>query len=183
MGCLPRHQQLAVSATDWPQRAAEIEELRRELTAAHRQYGEVSRGQPHRADPIAARLREVLDASYEPVLAAMHDLKAGSASSVVVLLDFLLADPWCFRSGCVKADAMHALANRSQLLTAVRRRAAHEVIRHRLRHREPRLLRHTARLAMAVWDDSLEDRVRGLAAAGGEPGTDALYVLESRAVE
>jgi len=171
-----------VSATDWRQRAAEIEDLRRELAAAHRLHGEVPRSQPNRADPIAARLRQVLEANYEPVLAAIRDLKAGSAGSVMVLLDFLLADPWCFRSGYVKADAMHALANRAQLLTAVQRRAAQEVVLHRLRHREPRLLRHAARLAMAVWDDSLEERVRGLAAAGGEPGMDALCVLESRAV-
>ncbi len=70
---------------------------------------------------------------------------------------FLEADPWCFRSGYMKAELMHRLANGPDL--DAHRRRLHDVVGRRLTDPQPRLLRHAARLAAAVWDDDLRQRV------------------------
>lgn len=48
---------------------------------------------------------------FAPYERAVEDLKAQDLSAIPTALAFLEADPECFRSGYMKADLMHALAN------------------------------------------------------------------------
>jgi hypothetical protein len=90
----------------------------------------------------------------------------GDVAAVGPALAFLEADPRCFRSGYMKADLMHALANGPNLQPV--RARVQAVVLHRVRHHEPRLLRHAARLACEVWDDELESAIRELQRDGDE---------------
>jgi hypothetical protein len=118
-------------------------------------------------EEAAARFNESVQRFYAPLKTAMPSLRRGEPPAVAAALDFLEADPWCFRSGYMKADIMHALAN-APLLGAQARERAQRVVLHRLLQPEPRLARHTARLAVAVWDDALDREVRSLGERGSE---------------
>ncbi len=119
-------------------------------------------------EEAATRSKELVQRFYAPLETAMPSLRRGEPPAVAAALDFLEADPWCFRSGYMKADIMHALANAPSLGAQARKRAQ-RVVLHRLLQPEPRLARHTARLAVAVWDDDLDREVRSLAERGSEP--------------
>ncbi|MCK9904364.1 hypothetical protein MXD63_30495 [Frankia sp. Cpl3] len=137
-------------------RAAELERLhadvhrlwaRRSLSAD--QWDAWARG----ADRFDLAVRDF----YSPFDHAAKALRSGETQEVETAVQFLEADPWCFRSGYMKAELMHRLANGPDLDTHHHR--LHDVVGRRLTDPQPRLLRHTARLAAAVWDDDLHQRV------------------------
>lgn len=119
-------------------------------------------------EQAAVRCHELVERFYAPLKTAMPSLRRGEARAVAAALDFLETDPWCFRSGYMKAEVMHALANAPSLAGQPRERAQ-RVVLHRLLRPEPRLARHTARLAAAVWDDELDSEVRSLGERGSGP--------------
>lgn len=94
---------------------------------------------------------------YGPFDRAAKALRNGETDEVETAVQFLEADPWCFRSGYMKAELMHRLANGPDLDAHHHR--LHDVVGRRLTEPQPRLLRHAARLAAAVWDDELRRRV------------------------
>ncbi|HEU0132799.1 MAG TPA: NUDIX domain-containing protein [Mycobacteriales bacterium] len=134
-------------------RAAEVRRLHALLAATPRH--------PVHAPELQAAVR----AFETPVRETVAALRRGDPGAVEEALAFLEADPRCFRSGYLKADVMHALAQRD--LRDVRDRVR-AVVAHRLRHREPRLLRHAARLAAAVWDEPLRRLVEEVRDTGDE---------------
>jgi hypothetical protein len=90
-------------------------------------------------------------------------------------LGFLAADPWCFRSGYLKADLMDAFANTPVPSDLVDR--LQDIVLRRVTHPEPRLLRYAAHLSSNVWSDKLRERLEGLAV-----GADAALAERARAV-
>jgi hypothetical protein len=124
----------------------------------------------------AVRFNELVQQFYAPLKTAMPSLRRGEPPAVDAALDFLEADPWCFRSGYMKADLMHALANAPSLGAPAHARAQ-RVVLHRLLKPEPRLARHTARLAAAVWDDEFDREVRSLGERGSESQRSAVARL------
>ena len=94
---------------------------------------------------------------YERLEDVKRRIKFGDDAAVEDALTYLTADPWCFRSGYVKADLMHLLANHAA--DRVARSRLRDVVLRRVATPQPRLLRPTARLAAVVWD---EDLARGL---------------------
>ncbi|SQD99750.1 hypothetical protein FMEAI12_5590018 [Parafrankia sp. Ea1.12] len=74
---------------------------------------------------------------------AAKALRSGEPEEVETAVQFLEADPWCFRSGYMKAELMHRLANGPDLDAHHHR--LHDVVGRRLTEPQPRLLRHTAR--------------------------------------
>lgn len=104
---------------------------------------------------------------YEPFEECGRSLRQGDDRAIPVALEFLEADPWCYRSGYMKADLMHALARRP--IPAEYRERVQRVVLHRVANPEPRLWRHTIRLAAAVWDDMIDRRLGILATEGIPP--------------
>jgi hypothetical protein len=68
-------------------------------------------GSLNRAHSMAAAwFHEMRAAMYSPAFGrAIDSLKAGDRSGLEPVLRFLEADPWCFRSGYVKADVIPSL--------------------------------------------------------------------------
>ena len=92
-----------------------------------------------------------LRAFYEPLDKVKQRLKDGDVSAAEDALTFLTADPWCFRSGYMKRDHID-------------HRRLQEIVLQRVANPQPGLLRVTARLAAAVWDESLDSRLCDVAA-------------------
>lgn len=97
-------------------------------------------------------------------------VRAGRLDVIDTATEFLVEDPWCFGSGYVKADLMHALANADlpvQITAALRR-----VVSRHVQDPQPRLLRYASQLAANLWDDELEGEILRLEAVGrqGETG-------------
>jgi hypothetical protein len=114
---------------------------------------------------------------YAPFEELKGRLRGGEIGAVEPALEFLEADPWCFRSGYVKADLMHALAN-GPSLESVRDRVQ-AIVLNRVEHHEPRLLRYAARLAATVWDDGLEAAVEAISRDGdARESADAQELLD-----
>lgn len=144
-------------------------ELRRAHQDVHRLWLTRETGeQAWRAwEDSAARFKELVQQFYAPLETALSSVRRGKPPAVDAALDFLESDPWCFRSGYMKADLMHALAN-APWLGAQARQRAQRVVLHRLLEPEPRLARHAARLAAAVGDDEFDREVRSLGERGSE---------------
>ncbi len=100
---------------------------------------------------------------YTPFDAAASALRAGDPAGLETAVRFLEADPWCFRSGYLKSLLMYRMANHGDIES--HRGRLQDVVVHRLRHPQPRLLHPTVRLAATVWDEGLQDRVVSLADA------------------
>ena len=101
-----------------------------------------------------------VDRFYAPLDELLTRVRAGDADAIEPALRFLEVDPRCFRSGYFKADLLHALAHAPDLAAA--RQRVQQVVAPRLLQCEPRLWRHTVRLAAAVWDDAFEARVAAM---------------------
>ena len=105
-------------------------------------------------------------------------LQAGSVEGVEPAITFLEADPWCFRSGYVKADILRSLVRCP--LTTDQAARLRQVVLYVVDRRDRREFRRYCRLAQIV--DS-EDLRRGLVARlrSGDRGVvrRALSVLES----
>lgn len=111
------------------------------------------------------RLKADMEALEAPLRDLSRRLRAGDPAAIRPCLDFLLADPYCFRSGYLKAELMHRLAN-GPALVGRDREDAQAVVLMRVTEPQVRLLRHAARLAVAVWDDGLLRRLQALAVSG-----------------
>jgi hypothetical protein len=148
--------------TDWTTRAQRVNEKDRDLRLRFelRDRDDQSRRDWERD---AEDFKAELDSLYAPITAALSRVRGGERTAIDQVLDFLEADPWCFRSGYMKSKLMHAIANGPELQGESRRRAQRVVIR-RLLAPQPGLQRHARRLAAAVWDDTLRNKVLDLAA-------------------
>ncbi len=144
-------------------RAAEVEALR---MALHRAY--IARDGSAAADDAwrdaAAAFRSAFDALYAPYDEVLAGIRAGRLDAIEEATNFLVADPWCFRSGYLKGDLMHGLANArlpSHVIHPLR-----AVVLHRIVAPQPRLLRFAAQLAANLWDEDFEAQVMRLELEG-----------------
>lgn len=106
-----------------------------------------------------------------PLRAILAGVREGHSDAVAEAVIVLEADPTCYRSGYIKADLMHAVANAPSLDGPTLLRLQ-DVVVQRLARPQGRLLRHAIRLATAVWDEEFDARLRALAAAGHEPAAE-----------
>ena len=141
------------------ERAAELESLQ---MALHRAYD--ARGGSPAANKkwhdAAVAFQSAVEEFYAPYKQVLAGVRAGRSDSIDEATRFLVADPWCFRSGYLKADLMHALANAAlpdHVIPLLR-----EVILHRISDRQRRLLRYAAQLAANVWDQAFETQIMRL---------------------
>lgn len=144
-------------------RATELQALRATLQDAYESRDDSALSYDRWREAAGAFHLAVRDfyAPYEEVLVGV---RAGREEAIEEATKFLVADPWCFRSGYVKAELMHALANASlpsQVLHPLR-----QVVLHRITHRHPRLLRYAAQLAANLWDEQFEADIVRLATHG-----------------
>lgn len=111
---------------------------------------------------------------------AMSLLAKKDPGTIELVVQFLEADPWFFRSGYLKADMIKPLRQAS--LNGDQRNRLQQVIIARIQGQEtPREFRWYCRLAPFVSDQSFEQQVAGFAEAAGSvqsrhalwvPGTD-----------
>ena len=101
--------------------------------------------------------RSAVEALYAPYDEVLAGVRAGRWSAIEEATKFLEADPWCFRSGYLKAELMHGLANTplpSHVIQPLRK-----VVLRRVVDPQPRLLRFAAQLAANLWDQDFEAQV------------------------
>jgi len=137
-------------------RAAEVESLDEALDRAYAARDGSAAANTAWAEAAAA-FRSALDAFYAPYDEVLGGVRAGQSGAIEQATKYLVADPWCFRSGYLKAELMHALANTSLpkgVITPLR-----EVVLHRIAHPQPRLLRYAAQLAANLWDQDFEAQI------------------------
>ena len=127
-----------------------------------------------------AWFHELLRVFYGPIRNALVKARTGDNSSVETLVRFLEADPYCFRSGYSKADAINALTRldlgeaerlrlRKVLLSAVDKPARRE-------------FRRYIRLARFLDDPALRAALTSRTQSKSEPGArNASWVLEGMA--
>lgn len=101
---------------------------------------------------------------FDPFEDVPSRLRNGDETAIEPALRFLEADPWCFRSGYLKASLMRALAG-GVPLTGYQRRV-HRVLLARLRSPQPGLRKPAMTLAASVWDSSLDDLLTELSRKG-----------------
>lgn len=144
-------------------RAEHLAQLHREL---HRAY-QARDGSATGDEAWASAARSFSDACrlfYEPYVEVLAGVRRGRFDAIDEAVRFLVADPWCFRSGYLKAELMHALANTAlpgDVVDPLR-----EVVVQRIKHRQPRLLRYAAQLAANVWSESFERELERLQGQG-----------------
>lgn len=145
------------------ERAADVNRLHSDL---HRTYA-ARDGSQKTIDAWMAAIgafENAKDAFYRPFNGLSRRIREGDASALEESVMLLEADPWCFRSGYLKAEVMKALANVP--LPEDARARLRRVVVHRLNHREPRLLRPASQVAAAVWDESLAETVDAILRTG-----------------
>lgn len=106
-------------------------------------------------------------------------VRKGRADAIDEATRFLVADPWCFRSGYLKAELMHALANTTLPGHVVE--PLRKVVLDRVVDRQPRLLRYAAQLASNVWSEDFEGQLKRLALEGSPETRVAAEQLIDRA--
>ena len=144
-------------------RAAEVESLHVALNRAYdtRDGSAAGNKKWHEA---AMAFRSAVEAFYAPYEEVLAGVRAGRPDAIEEATRFLVADPWCFRSGYLKAELMHALANTP--LPSHVHEPLRDVVLHRIVHRQPRLLRYATQLAASLWDQELEAEVARLEVQG-----------------
>ncbi len=145
------------------ERAAELESLQ---MALHRAYDarDGSAAATKKWHDAAVAFRSAVETFYAPYEEVLAGVRAGSSDGIEEATRFLVADPWCFRSGYLKAELMHALANADlpdHVVPPLR-----EVVLHRITNRQPRLLRYAAQLAANLWDPDFEGKIAHLEREG-----------------
>ncbi len=137
-------------------RAQRLARLHADLDAAfeNRDESAVHREAWSRA---AKRFKEACAEFYDPYPDVVRGIRDGDPHAMAEGLLFLAADPWCHRSGYLKADLMDAFANTQVPPDLVE--TLQDVVVRRVTDPEPRLLRHAARLASNVWNDELGGRL------------------------
>jgi hypothetical protein len=139
--------------------AKRLEQLRADLHHLSRSRATSAAAVEERRN-AAQLFEEELRSFYGPFRQARSGVRENDPKAVVLALLFLEADPWCFHSGYEKASLMHALANGPDL--SQHRRVVQDLVLTRMVRPQAGLFRHTARLAAAVWDDDLRQRVEVL---------------------
>jgi hypothetical protein len=104
---------------------------------------------------------------YAPVAKAFESARTGDPSSIETLVRFLEADPYCFRSGYMKADIIHRLT-RIDLDESTRRRLR-DVLFAAIENPTRREFRRHIRLARYLEDKEMRSRLDALANSGREP--------------
>jgi hypothetical protein len=145
------------------ERAAELESLQMALDRAFdaRDGSAAANKKWHDA---AVAFQSAVREFYAPYEQVLVGVRSGNSDAIEEAARFLVADPWCFRSGYMKAELMHALANVTlpdHLIPPLR-----EVVLHRIIDRQPRLLRYAAQLAANVWDPEFEGQIAHLEREG-----------------
>jgi len=141
------------------ERAAELESLQMALDRAH-EARDGSAAATRKWHDAAAAFRSAVEAFYAPYEQVLAGIRAGRWDCIEEATRFLVADPWCFRSGYLKADLMHALANAAlpdHVVLPLR-----EVVLRRIVDPQPRLVRYAAQLAANVWDEGFESQIMRL---------------------
>jgi hypothetical protein len=111
------------SRAEITRRAAALEQADR---AVHEAF---SPARDERWREAAARFHVAVAGLYsEDFLAEVRRLQAGDAGAVETALNFLEADPWCFRSGYVKENLMRFLV-RARLTPSERQRVEQVLLR------------------------------------------------------
>jgi hypothetical protein len=161
-------------------RAAELESLR---VALHRAYDgrDGSAAAANEWRDAAGAFRSAVAEFYAPFDDVLAGVRAGRTDAIEDAARFLAADPWCFRSGYLKADLMHALANAP--LPGHVREPLREVVLRRIVDRQPRLLRYAAQLAANVWDEELEAQIARLEGEGSPDQQRAAAYVRVRACQ
>jgi hypothetical protein len=147
------------------ERAAELESLKAALHRAHdRRDGSKS------ADAVwrdaAAAFHLAVAALYEPYGEVLAGVRDGRLDAIEAATELLVEDPWCVRSGYLKAELMHALAN-AQLPVQVAA-SLRKVVLRRITDPQPRLLRYASQLAANLLDDELEADILRFQSVGSE---------------
>ena len=185
MRCLRDARQRRLPPTGLPygngiqRRAAELERFRADV---HRLFDARDGTEPaQRAWSAAAEaFKEARRCFYRPYEGLGSRIRRGDRAAIDDAVGFLEADPWCFRSGYVKAELMGALANCR--LPGDARDRLRRVVLHRVMNPEPRLGRPVGQLAHNVWDESLASQVRAIAEHGAVGQRDVALAMV-RAVE
>ena len=159
-------------------RAAEVQSLH---AALHRAYDarDGSAGADKKWHEAAVAFQSAVEEFYAPYEEVLAGVRAGRRDAIEEATRFLVADPWCFRSGYLKAELMHALAN-TPLPDHVHE-PLREVVLHRIVDRQPRLLRYASQLAASLWDQELEAEVARLEFEGSPEQRRAATQLRSGA--
>jgi hypothetical protein len=144
-------------------RAEHLADLDRELRRAY-QARDGSAARDEIWAKAARAFNEGCRSFYEPYEGVVAGVRKGRADAIDEAVRFLVADPWCFRSGYLKADLMHALANTALPAHAVN--PLRDVVVRRITQPQPRLLRYAAQLAANLWSDSFERELQRLRAEG-----------------
>jgi hypothetical protein len=113
---------------------------------------------------------------YGPVGTALRDLRRGDTSRIEVLIRFLEADPFCHRSGYVKADVINSLTRLE--LDRSQRDRLRAVLFEAVKKPALREFRKYIRLARYLDDTALRSDLATLAQSSSEPGArNASWVL------
>lgn len=137
------------------ERAGKLEEASRAVHAFPLRFTHPDQYVAHSA--AAGWFHEMFRAMYPPAFwRSLDAVKSRDRAGLEPLMRFLEADPWCFRSGYVKADLIHAIirldlteADKARLRRVVLRVVDDPVLR--------RELRSYAKLAVAVADPGLAE--------------------------
>lgn len=166
----------------WPsgvrERAAAIEALH---SAVHHAY-KARDGATHANkawSEAAASFRSAVEAFYAPYEEVLAGVRAGRTEEIEQATRFLVADPWCFRSGYLKEEMMHALANTPLPHHVIQ--PLRQVVLHRIADPQPRLLRYAAQLAANLWDEDFETQIGRLQYAGSSRERLAAALVDARA--
>ena len=145
------------------QRAAEVQSSH---LALHRAYDarDGSAAANNAWARAATAFQSAVTALYAPYDELLAGVRAGRLNEIEEATRFLVADPWCFRSGYLKAELMHGLAN--TLLPSHVVEPLRGVVLRRIVNPQPRLLRYAAQLAANLWDEAFEAEVRRIELTG-----------------
>jgi hypothetical protein len=148
-------------------RAEELNDASAKVQATFSERGASPRANQAWHD-ATVELRVALEAMYpEPFWRDVKALATGDAKAIEPALVFLETDPWCFRSGYVKADLMRYLSRID--LTERQGQRIEQILLHLVDVGDRREFGHACRLARALDSESLSRALRRRLNAN-EPG-------------
>jgi hypothetical protein len=171
-----RHPTSATYRTLDPQRSPTVEEIRALAEQLNHAMDGVPTGWRISAwdderiehSSRVAWFHELMTALYSPVYVALSDARHGETAHIETLIRFLEADPYCYRSGYMKADIINAITRLS--LTDGDRLRLGKILLDVLGRPTKREFRRYIRLAKYLDSDDLRAT---LAKIAGNRGSDA----------
>lgn len=130
-------------------------------------------------EQVLARWNDALRGLFTRADALEGALREMDPDAIDQVLTFLEADLTFHRSGYLKADLMHRLANLKTLDLRTRARMQ-DVVVARLQRPQARLFRHAVRLADAVWDEPFGERISCLSTGDDVGALEARRLLYMR---